>query len=89
MEYIDIRITGEHEELRELLVILRKLQWCGDIGAGRTLPIYIDGDGSGRLSFDIKKDEKFVNIRDFVNLDSEKMKKVSDGDDFETHWIGE
>lgn len=89
MEYIDIRITGEHEELRELLVILRKLQWCGDIGAGRTLPIYIDGDGSGRLSFEIKRDDKLVNLRDFVNLDSEKMKKVSDGDDFETHWIGE
>lgn len=32
MQYLDIRVTGEKEEINELLVILRKIQWCGSVG---------------------------------------------------------
>lgn len=89
MQYLDIRVTGEKEEINELLIILRKIQWCGSVGAGRTLPIYVDGDGSGRLSFELKLKEELTPLEKYVVLDKEKMSKVSDGDDFETHWIGE
>lgn len=89
MQYLDIRVVGEKEEINELLIILRKIQWCGSVGAGRTIPIYVDGDGSGRLSFGLKINDKIKPIEKHVILDEEKMTKVSDGDDFETHWIGE
>jgi hypothetical protein len=66
------------------------MQWCGDVGVGRKLPIVIDGDGAGRLQFQfIEENGKFKDIRETVNLDEEKLKKVSDGDDFETHYIGD
>lgn len=88
-KYLDIRISGEDEEINELLIILRKIEWCGNIGAGRTLPIYIDGDGSGRLSFHIKRNDEFKSICDIVKLDKDSLEKVSNGDDFEEHYIGE
>ena len=90
-KYIDIRVTAlDDEVLGEFLIALRKMQWCGDVGAGRTLPIMIDGDGAGRLQFKtIQEDGKMKDIREFVNLDEDNMKKVSDGDDFETHYIGD
>lgn len=92
-KYIDLRITAiSDEDLKDFLIALRKIQWCGDAGASRTLPLHIDGDGSGAIDvsiFDDDSESGFKNLREIVNLDETKMKKVSDGDDFETHWIGE
>ena len=90
-KYVDLRVTALCDaDLNDFLIALRKMQWCGDVGAGRKLPIVIDGDGSGRLDFQyIQENGKLKNIRENVTLDEEKMKKVSDGHDFETHYIGE
>jgi len=92
-KYIDLRITAiSDEDLKDFLIALRKIQWCGDVGASRTIPLHIDGDGSGSIDvdvFDESSEGGFKNLRDMVNLDENKMKKVSDGEDFETQWIGE
>jgi hypothetical protein len=89
-KYIDIRVIAlDDEVLGEFLIALRKMQWCGDAGAGRKLPIVIDGDGAGQLNFEIIEDGKNTNIRELVTLNEKALKKVSDGDDFETHYIGE
>jgi hypothetical protein len=88
-KFLDIRISGEDEEIRELLIILRKIEWCGDVGAGRSMPIYIDGDGSARLSFEYKNGDELKPISELVKLDKKALDKVSDGEDFQEHYIGE
>lgn len=93
-KFIDLRITAiSDEDLKDFLIALRKIQYCGDVGANRLLPIRIDGDGSGAIDIEIHTKEnaytKLKNIREFVNLDMDKLQKVSDGYDFETHYIGE
>jgi len=92
-KYIDLRVTAiSDEDLKDFLIALRKIQWCGDVGASRTLPIHIDGDGSGSIDvsiFDENSESGFKNLREIIILDETKMKKVSEGDDFETQWIGE
>jgi phage-related protein len=93
-KYIDLRITAiSDEDLKDFLIALRKIQYCGDIGANRLLPIRIDGDGSGHIDVEIHKSKlnspKLKNLRDLINLDEEKLKRVNDGDDFDTQYIGE
>jgi hypothetical protein len=74
-KYIDVRITALSDaDIKDILILLRKIQWCGEAGASRNIPINVDGDGSGYYDF---------------NLIEEKLKKVSDGDDFETTYLGE
>ena len=93
-KYIDLRITAiSDEDLKDFLIALRKIQYCGDIGANRLLPIRVDGDGSGQIDVEIYESElkspKLKNLRDLVNLDEEKLQSVNDGNDFETQYIGE
>jgi phage-related protein len=93
-KYVDIRITAtSDEDLREFLIALRKIQFCGDIGANRLIPIQIDGDGSGQIDIEVHtkelKNTQLKNIRKIVALDQDKLKKVKDGEDFETHYVGE
>lgn len=93
-KHIDLRITAiSDEDLKDFLIALRKIQYCGDIGANRLLPIRVDGDGSGQIDVEIHESElnspKLKNLRDLVNLDEEKLQSVNDGNDFETQYIGE
>lgn len=93
-KFIDLRISAiSDEDLKDFMVALRKIQYCGDIGANRLLPIQIDGDGSGCIDIEMHTKEiinsKIKNIREFINLDESKLHKVNDGYDFERHYIGE
>lgn len=93
-KFIDLRITAiSEEDLKDFMIALRKIQYCGDIGANRLLPIQIDGDGSGGIDIEMHTkeiaDTKLKNIREIINLDESKLQKVNDGYDFETHYIGE
>lgn len=94
MKYIDLRITAiSDEDLKDFLLVLRKIQYCGDIGGNRKLPLQIDGDGSGQIDIEIhdKKIEtkKLTNLKKIIYLDKSKLEKVNDGYDFDTHYIGE
>ena len=93
-KFIDLRITAiSDEDLKDFLIALRKIQYCGDVGANRLLPIQIDGDGSGGINIEMHEKEiggvKLKNLREIVNLDENKTKNVDDSHDFETHYIGE
>lgn len=90
-KYIDIRVTALSEtDLKDFLIMLRKIQWCGHVGTNRILPVVIDGDGSGQYDFNlIKEGQEIKNIIDIVNLDEEKLKNVSDGENFEPTYLGE
>ena len=47
-KFIDLRITAiSDEDLKDFMIALRKIQYCGDVGANRLLPIQIDGDVDG------------------------------------------
>jgi len=100
---LDLTVIGGKEEIKELLFVLSKIQWLGMIGSGRTIPVHVDGDGSARLKFfvkDVPKENEgkevdpdwikdYTNVLELVQLDKKKLEKVSDGDDFETQYIGE
>lgn len=93
-KFIDLRITTLcNEDLIDFLTAVRKIQHCGDVGINRLIPIRVDGDGSGHINVEIhtKKitDSELKNIRDVINLNKNEIQKVNDGDDFETHYIGE
>jgi hypothetical protein len=93
-KHIDLRIEYyDTADLKDLLSLLRKIQWCGEVGAGRKIPLTVDGDGSGRYDFHIHQKDitnsQIKNIRDIVILNPEYMKEVEDGEDFKPHYIGE
>ena len=88
--YIDVRISGGKEELRELLELLTKIQILGLIGSNRTIPVTVDGDGSARLRFTTISTEedqidKIIEFRSIQNFISE----VEDGGNISEHYIGE
>ena len=100
---LDLTVIGNEIEINELLFILRKIEWCGNIGASRTLPIHVDGDGSGRLHFYVKQVpkeeqgkkvdpswiEEYEPLSERVLLNEKEMDSIAYGNDFKTHWIGE
>ena len=93
-KHIDIRITAISDtDLKDFMIALRKIQYCGDVGVNRLLPIQVDGDGSGQINVEMHTKEikniKLKNLREIVNLDENELNKVSDGNDFKTHHIGE
>lgn len=93
-KYIDIRVEFDDvAELKELLALLRKIQWCGEVGATREIPVVVDGDGSARLNFHIYENNfpygSITNLRDVVILKPESIKSVENGENFSPHYIGE
>ena len=70
MKYIDIRVIGNLTEVCEFLKVCGAIQWCGNVGAGRNIPVSVDGDGSGRLSFKILSDKG--ESSDVVSIPEEK-----------------
>lgn len=96
MEHIDIKIVGEEFEIKEFLQLLAKIQYLGTVGASRTIPVHIDGDGSGQLKFEVigqpevmKKYQQLIAEEKLIGLDSETFKKQLDDTALEMHYIGE
>jgi hypothetical protein len=87
--YVDVRVSGGKEEIRELLELLTKIQILGSIGSNRTIPVTVDGDGSARLHFtttstdedEVKKIMEFKSIQKFIS-------EVEEGGDISEHYIG-
>lgn len=90
-KYVDIRVTAPSDaDLRELLMLLAKIEECGRQGMSRTIPVQVDGDGSGQYRFVMLEGKsESANVSDIVTLDKEKMKQVEEGKDFETVYLGE
>ncbi|MEK6829032.1 MAG: hypothetical protein AABY15_02815 [Nanoarchaeota archaeon] len=80
-----IEVTGGKEELNELLHLLAKIQYLGRIGSSDTIPVHVDGDGSGQLQFKTIDGEE--NLIDQFKL--EKFKEEVKSEKIESHWIGE
>ena len=48
---IEVKVTGNEEDLVAFLRVCRWIQYCGEAGTCGTRMITVDGDGSARLKF--------------------------------------
>lgn len=59
-----VEITGYEDQLNTMARFLAFMQYCGDVGASRTLSLWIDGDGAARLKVDFIGTENRPEIND-------------------------
>jgi len=85
--YINVKISGGQSEINEVLSLLAKIQHLGSIGSTCTIPVTVDGDGSGQLRFETLETEK--NLVNEFKLESFKDQVSSGAEKTEAHWIGE
>jgi len=85
--YVTVKISGGNSELNEILNLLAKIQYLGSVGATCTIPVVVDGDGSGQLRFETLETEE--NLIDSYKLESFKIQVDSGAEQTEAHWIGE
>lgn len=78
-KFIDIRVMGNTEELRDFIRLCKVIQRLGRTGSSRKISIVVDGDGSGRLSF------HGINNGELVEFNSDGI----DVNNIEEMWIGE
>ena len=79
---ITLTIVGQESELIDFIRLCGKIQYCGRAGTCRTIPVVIDGDGSGRLAFWYKKEDG-----EFEEIPTVKLSEDKERED--NHWIGE
>ena len=85
--YVNVEISGGKSEVNEILILLAKIQYLGAVGATCTIPVVVDGDGSGQLRF--KNLETEGNLIEKFQLESFKNQVDSGAEKTENHWIGE
>lgn len=68
--YVTVKISGGNSELNEVLNLLAKIQYLGSVGATCTIPVTVDGDGSGQLRFETLETEG--NLIDNYKLEAMK-----------------
>jgi hypothetical protein len=85
--YINVKISGGQSEINEILNLFAKIQHLGSIGSTCTIPVTVDGDGSGKLKFETLETEK--NLVDEFKLESFKNQVREGAEKTEAHWIGE
>ncbi len=49
---VDISVYGSDFDLISFLRFIKTVQECGEVGATRTLKLWVDGDGAGAIKFD-------------------------------------
>lgn len=80
--YANIKVSGNETDLGDFLLLCKKIEYLCRVGASRTIPVVIDGDGSADLQFD------FGDIE--VNIDELKLERELDsGENLENLYIGE
>lgn len=88
-KHIALNIKAPEPELKELLILLAKIKWCGDVGASRSIKTHIDGDGSARFDIHAIIENKSVQLDELVKLDPNEIEKVGNGYDWSDLYIGE
>jgi hypothetical protein len=52
---ITVSVVGPEDQLRSFVQLCKTIEWCGDVGASRTVQVDVDGDGAACLKFDFGK----------------------------------
>ena len=85
--YVNLRVEGGKSEINELLSLLAKIQYLGQIGANDTIPVVVDGDGSGQLKFTTTDTDN--NLIDDYKIEEFKKQVQERNSKIDPHWIGE
>jgi hypothetical protein len=85
--YINVKISGGKSEITETLKLLAKIQHLGSIGATCSIPVIVDGDGSGQLRFETLGTEE--NLIGKFKLEFFKSQVDEGVEKLEPHWVGE
>lgn len=91
MKKITIEVVGEESELLEFVALCAKIELLGMWGCNRTIPVEVDGDGSGRLIF-----SSFADVKDKGTVDlmhawcnyGQDDFKIQIDNEIKTHYIG-
>jgi translation initiation factor 1 (eIF-1/SUI1) len=84
-KYIDIRVIGLQDTLLDFGKLMKTIQKCGERGTCSKIPVVVDGDGSGKLKFQIL--EEGIQPED---MDTSKTDLIeTEGKVLEDIWIGE
>lgn len=46
---MNVKISGYEDQLWQLAIFLRKIEYLGNVGSSRTLHLWVDGDGAARI----------------------------------------
>lgn len=78
-KYIDFRVVGNDEELKSFTSLLQLIQSFGQYGMSRNIKVSVDGDGSGRLYFQIRtKSGKQNDLQSFQLDDLHQLEKTTE-----------
>lgn len=76
-QYVELKVVGHPEELKEFLSLVQLIQSFGDFGMSREIKVTVDGDGSGRLGFYMKDDTgEYKDLPSFKLDDLHKMEEA-------------
>ena len=64
-----VEFTGEENHLNDLAYFLRLIEYLGNVGATRTLKLWIDGDGATRIKVN------FPNMKDKIEVNEDVLKE--------------
>ena len=79
---VNLKVYGDEKQITQFLEFCKKMEYMGNIGSSRVVPVYVDGDGRGRLRFD------FGNFK--AEIDKQKFQKEihKNGRNVEQIYIG-
>jgi hypothetical protein len=98
--FLDIKIVGGDKEINEMIQLLSKIEFLGRVGAHRTIPVEVDGDGTGRLRFEVIDENRKMELSKKLDIPPEivslgdlsrediKFRKQVDDQDIDIHYIG-
>lgn len=56
-KYIELKVIGNKEELNSFITLLTLIKSFGRYGMSRRIEVNVDGDGSGKLDFQVIKSD--------------------------------
>lgn len=86
--YVDFRVIGQATEVAEFYRLLQYIQACGAGGSSRTIPLDVDGDGSGCLRFQLLNEPDSDPVKD-VEINPSIAEEVRSGQPLRGVEIGE
>lgn len=76
-----IKVSADsNDELIKFLIMCGTIEMVGLAGTRRTLPVVIDGDGSGKLHFEVWNGKKYEDAPIPKVADKEPLEKIHIGE---------
>ena len=79
-KYLDVRVIGYEPEINEFITLIAVIQELGRQGASRDIQLSVDGDGSGRLKFQLMYKDEIKDIEFIENFNPDDMPRISIGE---------